>query len=340
MRVRRKHRARLGNLGLALVSVLLTLVLCEMGLRAYCVFRTSRELDRMRAAAPERIDTPYGVLGPGVRLSDKPNVVYELRPNLRGSYDGRRYASNRYGFRQDQEFPVEKPKGVLRVVGIGDSWMWGSGVDNGSTYLDQLAQILASGPPKVEVINTGVWGYNAQQEMATLRWKGRIFAPDVVVIGLCGNDREYPSFLSSETYVRLSRSFLWNEISGRLRKLEGKPGPVPSAGEQMPYSEFLAAYAELAELSKSDGFDVVVFSECLGTSDPHDAENVCPLGSRTEWVDFLDHLDAWHFRRCPWDIAKIPQNHPNWGHATEEGNRMLAETLAACLRPLLEQKPK
>jgi hypothetical protein len=333
------RRVRGSDVLLVLGSVVVTLVAVEAGLRAYYLVRTSQELARMaQSSSPESIDTALGQLGPGVRASDRPGVVYELRPNLRGTYDGRRFRSDRYGFREDAEMDLAKSRGVKRVLGVGDSWMWGSGVDNGETYLDRLRELLtADGGRRVEVINTGVWGYNAKQQVATLRFKGSFFTPDVVVIGLCGNDRAYPSFLDGKRGFDLSRSFLWNEIGSRLDRSRDSSRRVAMTGDElMPHGEFLAAYAELHELAKKGNFSVVVFSECFGKGNPPAQDRTCALGNAEEWRQFVRRLDEWGFHRCPWSIDEIPQNYPRWGHATPNGNRKLASILANCVRPLLD----
>jgi lysophospholipase L1-like esterase len=233
---------------------------------------------------------------------------------------------------------LEKPENVLRIVGVGDSWMWGSGVDNGETYLDRLQERLTGAGLRVETINTGVWGYNAVQQVATLRWKGLGFRPDVVVVGLCGNDRAYPDFVALQPFVELSRSFLWNEIRGHLdsaRKAD-RNEPSRTLNGFMSHAAFRNAYEELAGLSQKEGFDVVVFSECFGVNAKQ--RRFCSLGTEDEWRDFLGRLDRWGFHRCPWNSGEIPQNYPKWGHATAEGNRMLAEVLEACVRPLLDKR--
>jgi hypothetical protein len=317
---------------LAASGIVVALAFAELGLRAYTWVRTARELARMaNDSAPELIDTRFGQLGPGVRLSRFPDVGYELRPNLRGRYDGKKYRSNRFGFRQDDDPALEKPEGVARIVGIGDSWMWGMGVDDGETYLDRLRERFSAAARPVQVLNTAVWGYDARQQVATLRWKGLAFHPDIVVIGLCGNDREYPSFLRQRPVADLGRSYLWNEVAGRL----GFAATSAERGESMPFAKFLGAYAELAELAERGGFEVVVFSECFAREGPERQHRSCRLGTDEEWRTFVEHLRGWHFRTCPWDIGRIPQNFPYYGHATVEGNRMLAGVLAECLEPLL-----
>jgi hypothetical protein len=193
----------------------------------------------------------------------------------------------------------------------------------------------------VEVVNTAVWGYNARQQVATLRWKGLMFRPDLVVVGLCGNDRALPDFITQRPFVAVSRSFLWNELVGRLSNIGGTSAAKSRAtGEMMPYSEFIDSYAELAAMAEKGRFDVVVFSECFVGDGGRDQSPTCQLGTAEEWSDFTRRLASWAFSVCPWRNEEVPQNFPNWGHATAEGNRHLAQVLMRCTRELLSRAPR
>jgi hypothetical protein len=209
---------------------------------------------------------------------------------------------------------------------------------NGDAYLDRLGELLWAEGLRVEVINTAVWGYNARQQVATLRYKALSFDPDVVVVGLCGNDRDYPSYVDERPFVELHQSFVWNEVAGRIARLQNAPAHLPRADELMPFSAFLAAYSELAKLARASAFDVIVFSDCFGASSAKPQRPTCHLGTPSEWAEFNRRLDDWGVQRCRWDPDGIPMNYPDWGHATAEGNRKLAMRLATCVRPLLEKQ--
>lgn len=89
---------------------------------------------------------------------------------------------NSHGFR-DPERPVARTPGAYRILGIGDSFAFGSRDPDG-IYLRVLeARLLAEGR-RVEVINTGVPGYNTLQEITHLRRFGLQFQPDLVLLGL------------------------------------------------------------------------------------------------------------------------------------------------------------
>ena len=66
---------------------------------------------------------------------------------------------NRDGFR-DRDFPVERTKGAARIVCVGDSYTYGWGVNLEDSFPKQLERALE---PGTEVLNLGVFGYNADQ---------------------------------------------------------------------------------------------------------------------------------------------------------------------------------
>jgi lysophospholipase L1-like esterase len=79
--------------------------------------------------------------------------------------------------------------GAPRIVVLGDSITFGSGVGPRERFTDQLETLLAAhrGSP-VEVLNLGVGGYDTLQEVATLEDVGLRFTPDLVLVGYCVND--------------------------------------------------------------------------------------------------------------------------------------------------------
>jgi hypothetical protein len=73
-----------------------------------------------------------------------------------------------------------KPPGIRRIEVFGDSFAFGSEVDDDSTYSVMLERAL----PSAEVLDFGVPGYGLDQALLRFRAEGPPFAPDVVVIGL------------------------------------------------------------------------------------------------------------------------------------------------------------
>jgi lysophospholipase L1-like esterase len=103
-------------------------------------------------------------------------------PNSSGVIAGAAVSINSVGCR-DREYPHVKPTGVVRIVGIGDSLTFGQGVLEADTYLALLENDLAAKHLPVEVINCGVFGYNAKEEARRFEEVAATLEPDIVVIG-------------------------------------------------------------------------------------------------------------------------------------------------------------
>jgi len=119
--------------------------------------------------------------GTVVRRTGESEKQYELLPNSSGVVAGAAVSINSFGCR-DREYPLVKPAGVVRIVGIGDSLTFGQGVTEPDTYLARLEKDLAAKQP-VEVINCGVFGYNANEEARRFEEVADTLEPDIVIIG-------------------------------------------------------------------------------------------------------------------------------------------------------------
>src|SRR5262245_28144988 len=128
---------------LSFASIALTLLIAEVGFRLYLRHKSALDLARVeRQAEMTRIDTCK--LGEIIRLSHEPDLFYERKPNLSGRFCGGNVATNAFGMRMKGEPTVEKPTGVMRIVGLGDSYLFGQGVDQGEGYLEALEEIARS----------------------------------------------------------------------------------------------------------------------------------------------------------------------------------------------------
>lgn len=94
---------------------------------------------------------------------------------------------NRYGHR-GPEMPIEKKKGVIRILGLGDSFTFGWGVEEDKTFLAVMAAGLRKAGYRVEVFNAGVPGWGIAHSLAYLLRDGVRFRPDLVVFTLFTDD--------------------------------------------------------------------------------------------------------------------------------------------------------
>jgi len=128
---------------------------------------------------PENPESEY------IDLLPHSNRVYGLKP------DSEILGLNSSGFR-GRELVVDKAYNVFRIVMLGDSIIFGVGVDEDETLPHYLEQILQQREDRVsyEVYNLGIVGYNTRQELATLEEVGLQLQPDLVILNICLNDSD------------------------------------------------------------------------------------------------------------------------------------------------------
>jgi hypothetical protein len=105
-----------------------------------------------------------------------------------GSYDVR---INHQGLRMDRDVSPARPAGVTRIAAVGDSFVFGAGVQLSEAFVTTIENELKySIDPGAEVLNFGVGGYNMGQNL--LRFKRDVLPlnPDHVFVFYCFNDLE------------------------------------------------------------------------------------------------------------------------------------------------------
>ena len=96
--------------------------------------------------------------------------------------------TNSKGFRSFREFSQDKEGKILRIVGIGDSVMWGDKVNLEDTFMGRLEKQQAKQYGDVEVINCGVVGYSTFQEKVFYEKFIMNIRPNIVLVNFCSND--------------------------------------------------------------------------------------------------------------------------------------------------------
>ena len=275
-----RSRRRLGaSMALAAASALVGLAVLEAAFRARAVLASPAG---MVSAQPARVARGGRArLGDVVRPSANPRIVYELIPGLDVELLGARLRTSPDGFR-GEAVPPSRTRPAVRVVGLGDSVMFGWGVREEDAYLARTAALLEASSEGVawEVVNTAVPGYNTVMEVETLEAKGLRFDPDLVVLNFVGNDLGLPNFIEERPDVlSLRRSFLLDFVRGRLRgepeagpRLVGVPAEVRRFGEAhldrvparyrglLGLEAWRSAMERLGALSRAHGFELVVLS--------------------------------------------------------------------------------
>lgn len=93
-----------------------------------------------------------------------------------------------------KEYPIPKPKNVTRIILLGDSFVFGLGVNDSDTLSSLLESLLSN--KSFEVINLGVGGYNPLLSVQRLERIGLKYEPDLVILGYVNNDYE-DAFIST-----------------------------------------------------------------------------------------------------------------------------------------------
>ncbi len=221
-------------------------------------------------------------------------IIYNLKPNLDGFFAKFPLKTNSH-FMRGAEAKLEAAPGVLRVMGLGDSVMFGWGVSDEQSALTRLGRLLvARMAMPVETLNLGCPSYNTANEVAVFRKMGRKFKPKLVVLIFVENDFGFPGLMiepvlpwtTHRCYIKrqLSRTLAprWRDAfasdeefvsTRRLDEIRGKKQEALTAEERwhqqvsahynkMVGTEAVAAnFRELANMLKADGaMGVVVYN--------------------------------------------------------------------------------
>jgi hypothetical protein len=220
------RRLRVANLVLLFFSLGLCGVAAELMLRGYLQntqgFNSIQQLHNPNPVGNlhTRSEHPLLVI---TQFSTDKRLIYELKPKVDREFGHKILRTNAQGFRADREFPLEKPAGTKRIIGVGDSGMWGWSLDQNQGYLEILEREWNQNPegPRVEVINLAVPGYNTFQEYVALEQKGLPLKPDLVIIGWCENDIQLPFFMyTRKNHWKQKGSYTYNLLFRRARFLE------------------------------------------------------------------------------------------------------------------------
>ena len=343
------------RLAMVTVSIVLVLLATELLLRAWWGNGLTEDdlrerLESSREASPDEARGPFSLYGL-VQASDLPDVVYELKPHLDGTFRDQPIRTNSFGLRDD-EIAVEKPLGTFRIVGLGDSHMFGWGVAQGEPWLDVAERTLneAGAPRRFEVVNCAAPGYNTTMEVALFEHECRAFEPDLVVVSFVRNDFRLPHFLQPPRELSsVAQWYLAEVVRAALRPSEDDEIPdlllhdrseLPAEvrdGARRRYEYMVGAEAFRRALERLDALTseppVPVIFAVVGTDDPETRQAVAMAEEQGFVVlDFGSALIAYLRDH------RIAQNKAQWkkqfqlvgdSHPSPLAHRILGETFAA-----------
>ncbi len=154
------------------------------------LFHIPGMLNKPGGSMPRFLNSPEtGAPAPitgGKTFVNRPNQKFTDTAHACCSY---RVTINSHGFR-GAELPMKKPAGVFRVAIIGDSFVYGAGVDDDETAGAVLEKLLNGNHATrgYEVMNAGLTGSTITDELILYKEYVRKFTPDAVVLGYSWND--------------------------------------------------------------------------------------------------------------------------------------------------------
>ena len=208
------------------VSIFFALVLVEL----FCRLALARP-----GFAPPDANWMPGIIEP------HPTRLYRLAPNFSstltgGKYKRMRVETNSAGLREP---PFERlASSKFRILAIGDSFTFGTGIDASQTWPVQLERILAVQSPdsSIAVVNGGVPGYGLAQMRDLTEELLPKLNPDLVILAVFagGFDRMLDPYTALGSFAVRSSSVY------RMRLVDG--GVITSSPSLAPLDLWLKSY--------------------------------------------------------------------------------------------------
>ncbi len=264
-------------------------------------------------------NVPGGIKVPGVELNSPMNATF-TREAI-GSRPAFEVSTNAYGFR-DRPFDVEADSGRTRIMLVGDSFVFGSGISQNECLAPQLETELNGrlrGITETRVYAVAQEGWNLEQEVSAITAMSPILKPDIVIIGhMPGNDLwPYDPMFRK----RWQKQIFQNEIREmRIRQIEtfrDREYTVPELT-----LNFHRQMRKLSDWAQEQGIDVFFYTYGLCS---YQLEKYLESGRV-----FLQHFPDWLLD----DANFIPGD----GHPSRHGNLVMARMLAPFVMEVLQQR--
>ena len=303
-------------------SLTLSVVCCELGYRLLLFGWDGLSIVKINSVRDIGVS---GVL----QAAEYPEIVYELKPNLKTWFKLVPLETNSRGLR-DKEYELVKGADVYRVAVIGDSFTMPSGVRIEEAYHTLLENKLSAmqGKRIYEFINFAVGGYTLRQYAAVLSYKALKYHPDLALIAFCPrNDHLVPPerifdqhFEPKEPVSPVFHSFI---VDGLKHISAARERVNTREFAQCRFSEAETTYvseifSRVGEFSRKHSIPIVVAYIDIRPSRCPTLENILS----GEGIDFVNLTDAFVGRTLSRYVIYALDSHPN-----REANQIFAERL-------------
>lgn len=298
------------NISITIIALLFLFLFCEISVRGVMFYKSKNNFKEVMNNLPEVRDECFAAI---IQPSMNPKIIYELRPNINVHFLKGLVKTNNMGCRSNEDYLFNKDSNAVRILGLGDSYMFGQGVDQDKNLLDVLEIELNKKftQKKWKIINAAVPGYNTVMEVETLREKYLKYKPDIVIIEFIGNDFQLPNFIyDTADWKDFKRSFFIEFLMKKCALLpnnfqlfgapanfklgwgfEDDASRVPEQYKDIVgWDSYARAMKALKKMQKEYGFDVISFLT-LGYKDDRVFNLSRQLGFYTTYNDAYDSKD-------------------------------------------------
>jgi hypothetical protein len=293
------------------------------------------------------------------RHGSQSQPYYLFMPNEDYLWRGIPVHINSKGFRTE-EYNIQKPINIYRILNIGDSVVFGWEVRQESTYGKLLEALLnkSKNSTHYEVINAGIPGWNLESERNFLLQEGLTYQPDLVILDVTLVNDIYgggPSVSDNPSLLQWLRdnTYGWSFLTTQIRFLQARkfgPEAIPvlnpprQAAAYFPldvdspvWNEIWGYINEMDQACKAHGirFIVVAFPTAFqlnSAAHPNIPQQVLGKRSFESGIEFLDLLPIYQ-QACAEAEPNACEGYINllfadvWMHPNELGHELAAREI-------------
>ena len=223
-----------------LLCVLLIFFLLSEGFLRIQEYKTDIQYEQLRRNRPQDVFA-FFTYDPVLGWRNKPLQEGPFRTSESTSH----VSINAKGLR-GKEYPYERSE-KKRILVLGDSFVWGYGVEAKDRFTERLESLLGG---RVEIVNAGVPGYGLDQYLLLLQQEGKKYKPDLVICAVNTVDL-------FDIFQRVNHGYPKPYFTIKKGNLSPQNVPVPrrvSAGEKSKRFFVPHAFVEVTPYPETNPF--------------------------------------------------------------------------------------
>ena len=261
--------------------------------------------------------------------------ILEMVPSKSILYHGERFSTNRWGMR-DKDYEQIAPPDTYRAVLLGPSFIMGSGVADDEVFewlLEERLNREKTGEKyaRYEILNFGIAGYSALQELAIFENKALSFKPDAVFYVAHQLEEDITvRNLASRYLAGVDIPYEYLEEIKRRSGIEEGMTQVEAEQRLKPFGPEIVSwtYRRMVEVSMEKGVTPIwIILQTLETqfSEP-EVSKLIQLAEEANFI-VLNLSDIYEDQEVDKLIVAEWDKHPN-----AQGHKLIAERLYEALR--------